>query len=71
MKKIIALALVCVSLASLAACGPKAKTGTCDLCGKEEVKVKVIEVEGEEGWFCDDCYEGAKALAELAKNMEM
>ena len=69
MKQIIALALVCVSLASLAACGPKAKTGTCDLCGKEDVKVKAVEAMGEEGWFCGDCYDTAKDIAKAAEQM--
>ncbi len=68
MKKIIALALVCVSLAAtLAACG--GKTGDCGICGKENVPVKTVTYEGESADFCNDCYEGAKALIDLAKSL--
>lgn len=68
MKKIIALALVCVSLAAtLAACG--GKTGTCELCGKENVSVKTLTYEGESADFCNDCYEGAKAIMDLAGSL--
>lgn len=69
MKKIIALALVCVSLAAtLAACG--GKTGTCGLCGKENVSVKTLTYEGESADFCSECYDGAKAIIDLAGSIE-
>lgn len=63
MKKIIAVILLVAMLAlALCACS---KTGTCDMCGKTDVSVSDITVNGETGWFCDDCY----ALAELAADM--
>lgn len=66
MKKIIAVILLVAMLAmALCACG--GKTGTCDLCGTENVAIECITVQGEDGWFCDDCYETAEGLAELAE----
>ena len=67
MKKIIALALVLVALATtLMACGKK---GTCDLCGKDNVSVKSLTYEGETADFCDTCYDGAKAIMDLASSL--
>lgn len=68
MKKILALTLVCVSLAAtLAACGGNAggsaKTGKCDMCLDENVAVRSLTFpDGVTQDFCDDCYGAAKAL---------
>lgn len=68
MKKIFAIASTVLVVASmLVACGPATKTTDCELCGKENVKCKELKYEGESGWFCDNCYEGAKELIELAE----
>ncbi len=57
MKKIIALVLVAVfAVMALVACG--GETGTCELCKKEDVKLKSFE--GQK--VCGDCYEGLKAV---------
>ena len=71
MKKIIALALVAVSLAAtLTACGSKAKTGNCEMCGAENVAVKTLTYDGESADFCvENCYESAKAIIEMAKSL--
>lgn len=66
-KKVLALMLAVVATLSLTACG--GKTGTCEGCGKEDVKIKELSYEGESAWLCDDCYDAAKAIIELAKAM--
>lgn len=62
MKKIIAVILLVAMLAmALCACS---KTGTCDMCNKTDVSIDSITAQGEEGWFCEDCYPIAEAAAE-------
>ena len=61
------LVLMTVSTLALSMVGCGGKTGTCDMCGNTDVKVKSIKVDDEEGWFCDDCYKTAKAIAKIAK----
>lgn len=69
MKRMFAvLALVVVFVMMFAACGG-GKVGTCDMCSTENVNVRDITVEGETGWFCDNCYDTVKGLAELAAQM--
>jgi len=46
---------------ALVACGG-GKTGTCEMCGKENVKVSEVTFLGETGMACDEC---AKAMEEL------
>ena len=68
MKKIIALVLVAVfAVMALVACG--GETGTCDACGKEDVKVKGLSYQGEEGKFCDDCYDTMKAALDALEGL--
>lgn len=70
MKRILAVvALVAMFVMMFAACGGGGKVGTCDLCSTENVNVRDITVEGDTGWFCDNCYDTAKSLAELASQM--
>jgi ribosome-binding protein aMBF1 (putative translation factor) len=48
-----------VILFSFAACKRKI---TCDVCGETKVtKVHKIEIEGEKGEVCDECYKELKA----------
>lgn len=62
MKKIIALVLVLIlCLSMLAGCS---KTGTCEACGKTDVKVKTATYQGESADLCETCYE----LFELVKD---
>lgn len=68
-KRVLALTLAVVATLALTACGDT-KTGTCDLCGKEDVKVKSLSYDGEKGWFCDDCYDTAESLVEMAKALQ-
>ena len=70
MKRILAVAaLIAVFVMMFAACGGGSKVGNCDLCGTENVNVRDITVEGDQGWFCDNCYDTAKQLADLASSM--
>lgn len=71
MKKIIALALVAVSLAAtLTACGGKTKTGDCAMCGAEGVAVKTITYQGESEDFCvENCYDAVKSLVDAADKL--
>lgn len=65
MKRIIAVVLLVAMLAlALCACS---KTGTCEMCGKTDVTVNSLDYQGEEGWFCDDCYTTVEGLVELAE----
>ena len=62
MKKIVALVLVLIlCLSMLAGCS---KTGTCDACGKTDVKVKTATYAGESADLCESCY----ALFEAIKD---
>jgi len=45
---------------------PADENDTCEICGKEGVKVTKIEIEGESGYACADCEEMIEALSELA-----
>lgn len=58
MKRVVVLLLALSMIFALAACGGS-KTTTCDLCG-ETKSCKSLTVEGETGWFCDNCYSLAK-----------
>ena len=40
------------------------KTGTCEACGKTDVKVKTATYQGESADLCETCYE----LFELVKD---
>ena len=62
MKKLLAVLLVVGALFAFAGCG---KTGDCELCGKEDVKLEEVEVLGESGYVCEDCAEGFEALEDL------
>ena len=41
---------------------PSGQTGTCAMCGKTEVSVSSLTYQGENDWFCDDCYPIIEAL---------
>ena len=67
MKKVIVAALMVLALFALSGC---AKTGTCSACGKEDVKVKKVKVDGNEGEVCEDCEKLVKAVQEMSKALE-
>lgn len=61
MKKIIALVCLAVMLLTFTACGKF----ECESCGRESSGGHTIEVMGEKGKVCDDCYEVYKAFNSL------
>lgn len=64
-KKLLAVLMVTLlCVLSLTACG--SNTRKCDECGKEAECTKV-EIAGQEGWICDDCYEANKEIIELGE----
>lgn len=69
MKRLVSLILVlalCLSICfALVGCADT-KHGECGLCGKE-ADLTDITADGETGYFCDDCYETAEYIAELAE----
>lgn len=67
MKRFVVLLLALVMVFSLVGCGG-GKTATCELCGKE-TKCKSLTFQGETGWFCNDCYDTAKALVNIANSL--
>ena len=68
MKKIIAFALVAVfAVMALVACG--GEIGTCDSCGEENVEVDTLTFMGEEGKFCNDCYDEMEAALEALEGL--
>ncbi len=72
MKRVLAVvALIAMFVMMFAACGGGGYVGDCELCGKEGVNVRDITAAGETGAFCDDCYDTAKQIAELAASMGM
>lgn len=62
-KQIVVLVLAAMTVLSLCACGVPANA-KCEICGKKATKV--LKYEGEKGYTCDDCYDSAKALLDLA-----
>lgn len=67
MKRFVVLLLALTMIFSLAACGSKTKTTTCELCGKE-AECKALTYEGETGWFCvDTCYDLASSALDMLK----
>ncbi len=68
MKRLIAMALLGATVLSFAACGGKF---TCDECGEEKTgKKHTIEIAGEKGTMCAECYEENKELIEGLKALE-
>lgn len=60
--KIFALLMVLVSVAvALTACSK----GTCESCGKENVTLKSVTVDGKKAKVCEDCKEIIEALVAL------
>jgi hypothetical protein len=64
MKRFIsALMIGALLVLSFTGCGKK---GTCEVCGKKDVKVKEVTIAGEKGTACEDCVEDIEALKGLA-----
>ena len=58
MKKIIAIAVLVLSVMMLVGCSYK-----CDICGEEKSSGKhTEEILGEEVVYCDECYEAMQSL---------
>lgn len=66
MKKVLAILLALVMLFALAGCG---KTGDCESCGKKDVSLEKVELEGETGYLCEDCAALVEGLGELADSL--
>lgn len=55
------LFIVAILFTLLTAC---TKTGTCELCHRENQKLKKLTVKGESAWLCPDCYKLMDALTD-------
>lgn len=52
-KRILCILLTALLLFSLAGCAHK---GECESCGQTETLQKFVEDDGDEHWYCNDCY---------------
>lgn len=59
-KRVLCILLVVLMLFSLAGCAHK---GKCDSCGQTETLKKFVEDDGDEMWYCSDCYRMAKLFS--------
>ena len=66
MKKVIVILLALVMPFALAGCG---KTGDCESCGKKDVSLEKVEVEGESAYVCEECAALVEGLSELANSI--
>lgn len=66
MKKILALAAILLCGIVFFSCS---KTGTCQLCNKENVELQKVEAEGETYMVCDECAMGVEFLKSLSEGL--
>jgi len=68
MKRIIALLLVCAFVCvAFVGCS---NTGKCESCGKEDVELSSVTIEGETRDVCEDCEKLVEGLAALGEALE-
>lgn len=62
-----------LTLAAILLCGMVffscSKTGTCQLCNKENVELQKVEAEGETYMVCDECAMGVEFLKSLSEGL--